>query len=140
MGVGRVLAALGLAAVVAAGSAAPAAAAELHGVRRAVWLDALVPREKDLGLFLAAQASLLVDMGQTLDIARHAGLEETNPVLGRRPSDGEVVAYFGAAALLATVAYAHLDGRAANLLSRAILAVQLPVIDRNARLGLAVRF
>jgi hypothetical protein len=104
------------------------------------WFSAVVPAERDLGLFLAAQASLFVDMAQTLEIARHDELVESNHLLGRQPSDGEVLAYFGGAAALHAASYLALPDRWANALSRAVLLIQLPAIDQNARLGIAVRF
>jgi hypothetical protein len=104
------------------------------------WLAAVAPAERDLGLFLAAQASLFVDMAQTLEIARRDDLLESNRLLGEQPSDGEVLAYFGGLAALHAASYLALPERWANVLSRAVLIIQLPAIDHNARLGVAVRF
>lgn len=121
-------------------SSPPARAAEPARLQAFSWIEAVVPPEKDLGLFLAAEASLLIDTGQTLDIKRHDGYREMNAILGRHPGDGAVVAYFGSVVVLSTAAYALLPDQWANILSRVILAVELPVIDSNARLGLSVRF
>jgi hypothetical protein len=103
-------------------------------------LSAVVPAERDLGLFLAAQASLFVDMAQTLEIAQRDDLVESNRLLGRQPSDGEVLAYFGGLAALHAASYLALPERWANVLSRAVLFIQIPAIDHNARLGVVVRF
>ena len=88
----------------------------------------------------SAQSSLLVDMAQTLEITRSADFEETNPLLGPKPSDGAVVAYFGAIAAAHAASYLALEPRWANLVSRVILFVQVPVIDGNARLGVRIAF
>ncbi len=104
------------------------------------WLDAIAPVDRDLSLFLAAQSTLLLDMAQTLEIARSPSLEETNPLLGERPSDGAVLAYFGSVATAHAATYLLLDGRWANLVSRAILFVQVPAIDHNTRLGVRISF
>ncbi len=126
---------------------APAETAVERGVRATVrepaergWLAVFAPRDRDLGLFLAAQASLFIDMAQTIEIRRTDGLYETNSVLGRRPRDEAVVAYFGSIAALHAVAYALLPGRWANVVSRGILFIELPAIDNNARVGIRVQF
>ncbi len=115
--------------------AAPAAAPSERG-----WLATFAPPERDLGLFLAAQASLLIDMAQTLQIRRTEGLYESNVLLGPQPSDEAVVAYFGSIAALHAVAYAVLPGRWANVFSRGVLFVEVPAIDHNARVGIRVQF
>lgn len=104
------------------------------------WLAVVAPRERDLGLFLAAQASLLIDMAQTMEIGRMAGVRETNRLLGERPDGGLVAGYFGSVAALHAAVYATLPGRWANWLSRGILFVEVPVIDNNSRVGVRVRF
>lgn len=108
--------------------------------RAGSWLEVVAPAERDLGLFLAAQAALLVDLAQTLEISRAAEFEETNAVLGERPTDGAVMAYFGSIAAVHAVSYLALEPRWANVVSRAILFVQVPAVDHNARLGVRIAF
>jgi hypothetical protein len=45
-------------------------------------------------------AALAADMLTTLDIKDHPKIQEENPILGPRPSDGKVLAYFAAGAAL----------------------------------------
>ncbi|HEY8369880.1 MAG TPA: hypothetical protein VIM86_11250 [Thermodesulfobacteriota bacterium] len=104
------------------------------------WIEVVVPAERDLGLFLAAQSALLLDMAQTLEINGSPDFKETNRLLGERPSDGAVLAYFGSIAALHAASYLTLDGRWANVVSRAVLFVQVPAIDNNARLGVRISF
>jgi hypothetical protein len=104
------------------------------------WLAAVAPRTHDVGLLLAAQASLLIDMAQTMEIRRTSGVYESNRLLGERPGDGVVVAYFGSIAALHAAAYAAIPGRWANWLSRGILFVEIPAIDTNSRIGIRVQF
>lgn len=104
------------------------------------WLEVVAPEERDLGLFLTAQSALLVDMAQTLEINGSVALEESNRLLGEQPSDGAVLAYFGSIAAVHVATYLALDPRWANIVSRAILFVQVPAIDNNARLGVRIAF
>ncbi|HWE23363.1 MAG TPA: hypothetical protein VG496_05425 [Myxococcales bacterium] len=84
----------------------------------------------ELGLFVAAETSLTVDMLQTTS-AMHAGLRESNPLLGQHPSDGKIAAYFGGC-MLATAAATYLlpDGMQ-GLPSVLVLMVQVPQIVSN---------
>ncbi|HEX7126779.1 MAG TPA: hypothetical protein VF406_13565 [Thermodesulfobacteriota bacterium] len=104
------------------------------------WAEVVVPAERDVGLFLAAQSALFLDMAQTLEINGSSDFRETNRLLGERPSDGAVLAYFGSIAALHTASFLTLDGRWANVVSRAILFVQVPAVDSNARLGVRISF
>lgn len=102
--------------------------------------EALLPSRRDLGLFLAAQSTLWVDALQTLEIGGAAEYAETNAILGESPSDGAVIAYFGSVSLAHALTYLTMGPRWANLVSRAILFVQVPAIDNNARLGVRIAF
>ena len=46
------------------------------------------------------QGFAVADMLTTLDIAKHPGYTEMNPILGPHPSDGRVVGYFALTGLL----------------------------------------
>lgn len=100
----------------------------------------LIPEKKSLALFLAAQTLIVIDMGQTLDIRNHPGVEESNPILGREPSRGRVFALFGTRLALNTLAHWLLPDRWANGLSMVNIAVGIPVVANNASLGLSVAF
>ncbi len=99
-----------------------------------------IPEKKSLALFLAAQALVIVDMGQTLDIRNHPEVEELNPILGREPSRDRVYAVFGSHLLINTLAYWLLPGRWANGLSMLSITIGIPVVANNASLGLSVAF
>lgn len=94
----------------------------------------------DVGLLVAAESSLAVDMLQTLDIKRHPGHFETNPILGRHPSDPAVIGYFAACGAATYLAWRELPRPWRLLLPLAVIAVQVPQVSRNARAGIVVRF
>lgn len=100
----------------------------------------IVPKKKSLGLFLAAQAVLLIDMGQTLDIRNNPEVVEANPLLGREPSRERIYAIFGTRLAINTLAHWLLPDRWANGLSMLNLVVGVPVVASNASLGLSVSF
>lgn len=100
----------------------------------------LIPEKKSLLLFFAAQALVVADMGQTLNIRKTDGIEEANPLLGREPSEGRVYALFGTRLAINTLAYLVLPDRWANRLSMLTIAIGLPVVAHNASLGLSVSF
>lgn len=100
----------------------------------------LLPRKKSFGLFLVAQATVLIDMAQTLRIDNTPGLRESNPILGEDPSDEKILAFFGARIAFNAFSYYLLPDRWANVLSVLTIVVEVPVIAHNASLGLSVRF
>jgi len=85
-------------------------------------------------------ATLAIDAAQTLDIKNHPELHESNPILGRHPSDAKIVTYFVAAG------YAHYsitkalptEYRAAWQYGWA--ALQIATIVRNRKLNLRMNF
>lgn len=137
-------AAAGLLDEVVAAESAPAYAAEDPATRIERELPAggfgFIPERKSLGLFLTAQALVIMDMGQTLSIRDHPELEEANPIFGREPSPGRVYAVFGTRLALNTLAYWLLPDRWANTVSMLNVVVGIPVVARNASLGLSFRF
>jgi hypothetical protein len=48
----------------------------------------------------AVAASVALDLAQTSALLHRGGMHETNPILGRRPSDGSLMLYGGACAVL----------------------------------------
>ncbi len=89
----------------------------------------------------AAFAALTVmDWQQTHDIARHPGMFELNPLLGRHPSAGRIDRYF-AASLLAHVALARILAPQYRVtFQRATIVAEAVVVGRNTYLGLRVQF
>jgi len=96
--------------------------------------------EKEWRLEAAMLAAGLVDYGQTRDIRNHPGMYETNPLLGRNPSDARIRNYF----LLAGTAHVAVT----RLLPRAYrpywqwstLAVEVGVVAHNYHIGLRADF
>lgn len=111
------------------------------------------PAWLDTTALVAAEASLAVDMLQTLDIKRHPdrtfqyygttlvqpGMTETNPILGEHPSDAKVCAYFAGTMLLTGAAWYALPPRLRFLAPLAALILEVPQIGRNAGAGLSIR-
>ena len=93
------------------------------------------------GLLAAALTAHAVDLAQTLEISRSCreggGYHETNPLLGRCPSQGRVLAYFAGTA--AALALAHYRYESHNT-TKAWLAVELLAMGNNYRIGLRGRF
>jgi hypothetical protein len=100
----------------------------------------LIPEKKSLLLFVAAQALVVADMGQTLNIRKTDGIEEANPLLGREPSEGRVYTLFGTRLAINTLAYLVLPDRWANRLFMLNIVIGLPVVTHNASLGVSMRF
>ncbi len=93
------------------------------------------------GMFVAAEVSLALDMLQTSS-AVHAGLQEKNPLLGPRPSDGKLLAYFGSC-MLATAAGTYLLPDSLRPFAPVlVLMLEIPQIAQNAsvRWGLRLPF
>lgn len=80
--------------------------------------------------------TLVIDCRQTLQIKHHADLYETNPILGRYPTDPEILIYFPCCGIGFLVAM-HWMGDVTRLVwALAWLAVQGWVIRKNLKLGL----
>jgi hypothetical protein len=81
--------------------------------------------------------TLWIDCHQTLQIKDHPELHETNPILGRHPSDVKVIVYF---VLCATALALITIFCPRPLLSIAVmsgtLSLEVWVIRRNFKLGL----
>jgi len=92
-------------------------------------------------LLEAAYASAqVVDHMQTLDIARHPGLYETNPLLGRHPSDHAIYIH-GAAVIVGHALTTYMLPEKYRLYWQASsLALELYVVNHNYELGLLIGF
>ena len=93
----------------------------------------------------AFQALNLVDMGTTLDIKNHPNLREGNPLLGRHPSDGEIVGVkLTEGALHALLTHELLKHRAPAWLIQGEeligVGIEGAAVGNNLSLGLHVRF
>lgn len=85
-------------------------------------------------------ALLVIDAGQTRDIANHPGMYERNPLLGRSPSNDRITAYMAGGALLHYGVSAILPARARHVFQYVTLTVQGAVVANNFGIGLSVKF
>ena len=86
--------------------------------------------------------TLLIDAAQTRQLARQGwvGFREANPLLGERPSVGQVNTYTALAGLSVLGAAAALPPRVRPWLLAAAIAVQAFTIHSSMRQGLPIRF
>jgi hypothetical protein len=94
----------------------------------------------DRALLVSAYAAELADYGLTMDIKRHPGLRELNPILGAHPSDAKVTVYFAGAAAATWALASALPPvyRAAYL--GGVVVVECAIVAHNAHLGLTYHF
>ena len=102
--------------------------------------DPTVWTVQQITLEAITQTTLFVDYKQTLDIKRHQGLYESNPILGMHPSDARVRNYFLVSSIL-SLGIAHLlEGSSRTAFMTGEMSFELAVVKRNVGLGLTVRF
>lgn len=94
---------------------------------------------------LAYQSLHLIDTAQTLQIRRTPGTWETNPMIGRNPSDARVLAYMAAEGALHLIVSDQLARHDAPAWMRAawhVTSVSIAgnTVRSNAEIGLKVRF
>lgn len=82
----------------------------------------------------------LIDYGQTLDIKNHPGMYETNPLLGRHPSDTRIRNYFIAAGLTHVGVTHLLPRKYREHWQLGTLILQVGAVDNNHRIGLRMDF
>lgn len=93
----------------------------------------------------AFDLALAADMLTTLDIRHHSGMYETNPVLGRHPSDAKVLAYFSACAgihyVITDQMFKHnMPMPIINAWQVLTIGVETGYATRNYSIGLRMRF
>ena len=94
----------------------------------------------DKALAASAMTAYALDWAQTRDIANHPDLYETNPLLGRHPSNGKINIHFIGTGLI-TLGIAHvLPSTYRKLFLTGVVVVEARFISHNAHLGLKVRF
>jgi hypothetical protein len=98
--------------------------------------------QTDVALASAFTVALLVDAGQTRSLARGGWHEfrETNPILGSRPTVGQLNTYTAVAGLSVLGAAAAAPARLRPWLLGAALAVEAFTIAGTAQQGIAIRF
>ena len=90
--------------------------------------------EQAVGL-IALGAFTYRDYRQTLDIKNHSWAYETNPLLGRHPSDNRVRNYFAGMTMLGLSAVYVLPSRYRKYAIGAGLVLEVSVTENNKRLG-----
>ena len=119
------IAALGLA---AAAAATPATAAD-------EWTAPQASKAASLAALTVA------DWAQTRNIARHPERwHETNPMLGRHPSVGDVDKHFAVASLIGAAALHALPTRYRDWALNAGLVIEAGCVANNLRLGIGIKF
>jgi hypothetical protein len=101
----------------------------------------------DKALFAGLTAVRIVDMAQTLQIARRPysagpGLryEETNPFIGRNPSSAYVVSYFAASHALAYLITDYLSPKTRKAFLTGAVVFSASYVKNNVSIGLTGSF
>lgn len=83
----------------------------------------------------AYMATHLIDWGQTLEIARNPKYYETNPILGKTPTRGEVNRYFLITGIGHYLISRYLDDYRLAW-QKTTFFIELGVVTRNASIGI----
>ena len=89
---------------------------------------------------IPANALIIADWGQTRYIAGSDQYSETNPILGKHPSKGDVNTYFLSALVAYNVAYYLTPERHRDKVSTVVSLVQLGYVANNYRFGVGFDF
>ena len=96
--------------------------------------------QKDKALTATMSTLLVVDWGQTINIARDPSYHEINPILGRHPSEQSVNTYMGAALVGALTISHFLPSKYRALFTGSVIALELPYVYNNYQIGLRIQF
>jgi hypothetical protein len=88
----------------------------------------------------AVLGTFYLDQAQTKDIKNHPWAHETNPLLGRHPSDRRIRNYFVSASVIHTAIAYKLPPEYRRGFQYTTLALQLAVIAHNKKIGLRFEF
>jgi len=84
-------------------------------------------------------ATLIIDWGQTLEIAENPNYRELNQIIGEYPTRGEVNRYFMGLGISHIIISNYLDEWRLPW-QRSTFFFSLGVISRNARMGIKINF
>lgn len=98
--------------------------------------DALAWDSTDTACELAYATAHVMDWRQTLDIKRHPGMYETNPILGRHPHDDKINAYFAGTLLAHAVVSYLLPGKYRHIWQGLSIGAEGYQVYANYQLGL----
>lgn len=105
-----------------------------------LWASASDWTEADANRQRLVLGTLYVDYKQTKDIKNHKGMYETNPLLGRHPSDVRIRNYFLLAGVGHTALVYNMRPDMRRKVQYATIALQLAVILHNKQIGLNYEF
>lgn len=88
----------------------------------------------------AVLTTFAIDYRQTLDIKNHPGMYETNPILGKNPTDRQVKQYFVGASLVTLAAVYLMPAEYRKYFIGGALVMQIYTVGNNKRLGLRATF
>ena len=94
----------------------------------------------DTALQLSYTALHIADWGQTLDIENHPDRFETNPVLGRYPTRGEINTYFASTLALHWLIARLLPQKWRSQFQLGTIALEFDVISDNHSAGIRLNF
>jgi hypothetical protein len=98
------------------------------------------PEPHETAMVAAAEALIVVDVLQTLDLKRHSDLSERNALLGSHPSDAKLVLLGSAAALGTWGGWYLLPPRYRWIVPTVVGLAELFAVVSNQRAGLQIRF
>jgi hypothetical protein len=98
------------------------------------WTTADTQRE------LVFAALMVADVAQTHDIARHANMEEINPILGKHPSNARINTYFAASMAAQYLIAQALPAEYRHAWQYAGIGFELGFIQSNYKLGIRADF
>lgn len=102
----------------------------------AVWAK---PTPVETSLFIAAEALIAVDTLQSLDIKNHRDMYETNPLMGRHPSDARYLATWAVVGAAVAAGWWFLPSPWRDAVTIPVITVEVPNTIRNAYVGLVIR-
>ena len=94
----------------------------------------------DTALQLSYTALHIADWGQTLDIENHPYAYETNPILGRNPTRGEINTYFASTLALHWLIARALPQKWRNQFQLGTIALEFNVVTDNHSAGIRFNF
>lgn len=115
-------------------------------IRLLILIIALIPSvsfawsEEDTQRQLTYTTLHVIDWGQTLDIAESEEYYETNPILGRNPTRGEVNRYFLLTGLAHYGISRMLPPKHRKWWQRATIAVESGIVSHNIMIGVNIQF
>jgi hypothetical protein len=95
---------------------------------------------RDTALQLSYTALHIADWGQTLDIENHPDQAESNPILGRHPTRGEINTYFATTLALHWLVARVLPQKWRNTFQLGTIALEFDVVSDNRSAGIRVNF